>query len=186
MRRAILFLIVLPLLIAPVRGQESLGDAARRKTFDQLLDLYVRNGDVYYRALRSDRAKLTATSICWPRRRWPRRRARSIAFAERLQRARAANGDRSLSHPPPPSIRPRASARPGAFERLPHRVAGRTLTLDQIEREVPPEFRDPRVYFALAAARPAAAGCAAKRSCRPGSRSSWPTSRPSASLARSA
>ena len=38
---------------------------------------------------------------------------------------------------------------PGAFERLPHRVAGKTLTLDQIEQTVLPEFHDPRVYFAL-------------------------------------
>src|SRR3954468_8377202 len=58
MRRAILLLIVVAVLIVPLRGQESLGDSARRKTFDQLLDLYVRNGDVYYRALKSDRARL--------------------------------------------------------------------------------------------------------------------------------
>jgi hypothetical protein len=37
----------------------------------------------------------------------------------------------------------------GAFERLPHRVAGRTLTLDQIEQTVLAGFHDPRVYFAL-------------------------------------
>jgi hypothetical protein len=38
---------------------------------------------------------------------------------------------------------------PGAFERLTHRVAGKTLTLDQIEQTILPEFHDPRVYFAL-------------------------------------
>jgi hypothetical protein len=38
---------------------------------------------------------------------------------------------------------------PGAFERLTHRVAGRTLTLDQIEQQVLAGFHDPRVYFAL-------------------------------------
>src|SRR5262249_43139827 len=38
---------------------------------------------------------------------------------------------------------------PGAFERLQHRVAGRMVTLDQIERDVLPTFQDPRVYFAL-------------------------------------
>jgi hypothetical protein len=37
----------------------------------------------------------------------------------------------------------------GAFERLPHRVAGRTLTLDQIEQTVLATFNDPRVFFAL-------------------------------------
>src|SRR6266849_535436 len=45
-------------MIATPRAQESLADAARRKSFDQLLDLYVRNGDVYYRALKAERAKL--------------------------------------------------------------------------------------------------------------------------------
>src|SRR4051812_27026824 len=39
-------------------AQESLADAARRKTFDQILDLNVRDGFVYYRALKSERAKL--------------------------------------------------------------------------------------------------------------------------------
>ena len=46
---------------------------------------------------------------------------------------------------PPKSIRQIS----GAFERLPHRVAGRTLTLDQIEQTVLAGFNDPRVFFAL-------------------------------------
>src|SRR5258706_9976586 len=33
-------------------------EAARTKTLDSLLDLYVRNGDVYYRAIKSERARL--------------------------------------------------------------------------------------------------------------------------------
>ena len=59
-----------------------------------------------------------------------------------------------IDHYPIPARSPQYPARsirqiPGAFERLTHRVAGRTLTLDQIEREVLPEFHDPRVFFAL-------------------------------------
>jgi hypothetical protein len=38
---------------------------------------------------------------------------------------------------------------PGAFERTPHRAAGRTVTLDQIEQTILSGFRDPRLYFAL-------------------------------------
>jgi hypothetical protein len=38
---------------------------------------------------------------------------------------------------------------PGAFEKITHRVGGRTLTLDQIEQTVLPAFHDPRVYLAL-------------------------------------
>jgi hypothetical protein len=157
MRRAIVFLIVLlivlPLLIVPVRGQESLGDAARRKTFDQLLDLYVRNGDVYYRALRSDRAKLdgyinllATASVA------KGSRQEQIAFWLNAYNALVLRT--VIDHYPiqaRSSQYPAKSIRqiPGAFERLPHRVAGRTLTLDQIEKEVLPEFRDARVYFAL-------------------------------------
>ena len=46
---------------------------------------------------------------------------------------------------PPHSIR----QIPGAFERLTHRVGGRTVTLDQIEQTILPAFHDPRVYLAL-------------------------------------
>jgi hypothetical protein len=46
---------------------------------------------------------------------------------------------------PPRSIR----QIPGAFDKTPHRVAGRQLTLDQIEQTVLPAFEDPRVFFAL-------------------------------------
>src|SRR5262249_51398168 len=35
------------------------------------------------------------------------------------------------------------------FERLSHRVAGRTITLDQIEQTVLTELNDPRVFLAL-------------------------------------
>jgi Protein of unknown function, DUF547 len=38
---------------------------------------------------------------------------------------------------------------PGVFERTTHRVAGRSLTLDQIEQTVLATFDDPRVFLAL-------------------------------------
>jgi hypothetical protein len=37
---------------------------------------------------------------------------------------------------------------PGAFEKT-FRVAGRTVTLDQIEKTILPEFKDPRLFLAL-------------------------------------
>ena len=153
MRRAMFFLIVLSLLIAPVRGQESLGDAARRKTFDQLLDLYVRNGDVYYRALRSDRAKLDGyINLLGTASVAKASRQEQIAFWLNAYNALVLRT--VIDHYPIQSRSSQYPAKsirqiPGAFERLPHRVAGRTLTLDQIEKDVLPEFRDPRVYFAL-------------------------------------
>jgi len=153
MRPAILVLILACLLVAPVRSQESLGDSARRKSFDQLLDLYVRNGDVYYRALKSDRSKLdgyvnllaTAAVANAPR-------DEQIAFWLNAYNALVLRT--VIDHYPIPARSAQYPARsirqiPGAFERLTHRVAGRTLTLDQIEREVLPPFHDPRVFFAL-------------------------------------
>src|SRR5262249_23938978 len=38
---------------------------------------------------------------------------------------------------------------PGAFEKLPHRVARQMLTLDEIETKMLPEFKDPRAHLAL-------------------------------------
>jgi Protein of unknown function, DUF547 len=153
MRRAIFLLIVSALLIAPVRGQESLGDATRRKTFDQLLDLYVRNGDVYYRALKSDRARLDGyVNMLATAPLAKASREEQIAFWLNAYDALVLRTvidhypiqGRSADYPAK-SIR----QIPGAFERLTHRVAGRTVTLDQIEKQVLPEFKDPRVYFAL-------------------------------------
>jgi uncharacterized protein DUF547 len=139
--------------IAAPRAQESLAEAARRKSFDQILDLYVRNGDVYYRALRSDRGKLdgyinliATTTVD------KRPREEQIAFWLNAYNALVLrtvidhypiNG-RSPEYPPK-SVR----QIPGAFERTAHRVGGRPLTLDQIEKEVLPQFHDPRLYFAL-------------------------------------
>ena len=49
------------------------------------------------------------------------------------------------SNYPPASVR----QIPGAFDRTPHQVAGRTFTLDQIEQLVLPAYQDPRVFLAL-------------------------------------
>ncbi|HEX6974876.1 MAG TPA: DUF547 domain-containing protein, partial [Vicinamibacterales bacterium] len=38
---------------------------------------------------------------------------------------------------------------PGVFEQAKHRVAGRSVTLDEIEKTILPEFKEPRLYLAL-------------------------------------
>jgi hypothetical protein len=138
--------------VTPV-AQESLGDGARRKTFDQLLDLYVRNGDVYYRAMKAERGKLDSFVT--------QQAAASVdALSREEQIAFWLNAYNALvlktvvDHYPiagASGAYPQKSIRQisGAFERLPHRVAGRTLTLDQIEQTVLAGFHDPRVFFAL-------------------------------------
>ncbi len=121
--------------------------------YDQILDVYVRDGFVYYRAVKSDRAKLDgylatlattavdATS-----------RPEQMAFWLNAYNAFVLRT--VIDHYPIPQRTaeyPAHSIRqiPGAFERLPHKVAGRTLTLDQIEQTVLTAFHDPRVYLAI-------------------------------------
>jgi len=124
-----------------------------RTGYDRLLDLYVRDGDVYYRALKLERAKLDAyiTSLAG---------VTIEAAPSPEQLAFWLNAYNALvlrtviDHYPIPqrtSAYPPHSIRqiPGAFERVQHRVAGRGLTLDQIEQTILPAFHDPRVYFAL-------------------------------------
>jgi hypothetical protein len=147
----ILILLALSVVVSP-RAQET-GEAARVKRFDELLDLYVRGGDVYYRAIKSERGKLdgyvsqlaTASIDKYSR-------DEQLAFWLNAYNALVLRTvvdhypiQGHSAEYPPKSIR----QIPGAFERLQHRIAGRTLTLDQIEQTVLPTFHDPRVYFAL-------------------------------------
>ena len=146
--------IVLALALATVTplAQESTVDA-RRRNLEQVLDLYVRDGYVYYRALRQERRLLdaylngvAAASID------SASRDEQLAFWLNVYNALALRT--VIDHAPIPQRSreyPPGSIRqiPGAFERLTHRVAGRMVTLDQIEQTILPGFKDPRVYFAL-------------------------------------
>jgi hypothetical protein len=141
------------LLGAAPAAQEPGTDAARRKAFDTILDLNVRDGLVYYRALKSERSRLDGYV-----------NALATAVIDKLpkeeQLAFWINAYNALvlrtvvDHYPiqgrSPEYPPRSIRQiPGAFERLTHKVAGRTLTLDQIEQTILPSFNDPRVYLAL-------------------------------------
>lgn len=125
------------------------------RPFDQLLDLNVRDGMVYYRALESERARLdryvssldvpAATYAGWTR-------EQQMAFWVNAYNAfvlqtvinRYPIKGKSADYPAG-SIR----LIPGAFDRTKHRAAGRSLTLDEIEKTVLPEFKEPRLYLAL-------------------------------------
>jgi hypothetical protein len=148
---AVAWTVMVPGLAVP-RAQEN-GEAVRRQAFDQILDLNVRDGFVYYRALKSDRgrldgyvASLATASV------ESSSREEQIAFWLNAYNAIVLQTvidqypivQRSREYPAK-SIR----QIPGAFERLPHRVAGGTFTLDQIEQTVLPKFHDPRVFLAL-------------------------------------
>jgi len=147
------FVLVLVLAAFAVPSAQESSSTPRQSALDQLLDLYVRDGFVYYRALKADRAKLDGyvNQVA----------AENIArFSRDEQVAFWLNAYNALvlrtvidrypiqGHAP---AYPSKSIRqiPGAFEGVQHRVAGRTLTLDDIEKKVLPEFHDPRVYLAL-------------------------------------
>jgi Protein of unknown function, DUF547 len=138
----------------PLAAQEGLDRL--HGPFDRMLDLYVRDGLVYYRALKSERgaldryvAALGGTSADDVGR---RPKAEQMAFWINAYNALVLRS--VVDHYP---IRGRApeyppsSVRqvPGAFDRTPRRVAGRSLTLDAIERDVLTGFGDPRVFLAL-------------------------------------
>jgi hypothetical protein len=129
------------------------GELAHSKNFDQLLDLYVRGGEVYYRAIKSERAKLdgyvsqlAAASV--------EKAPRNEQIAFWLNAYDALVLRTVIDHYPiqgRSAEYPAKSIRqiPGAFERLTHRVAGRTLTLDQIEQTILAGYHDPRLFFAI-------------------------------------
>jgi hypothetical protein len=122
---------------------------------DRMLDLNVRDGLVYYRALQSDRARLdgyvsalnvpAATYDSWSREArmafWVN--AYNAVVLQTVVNRYPIRGKSELY--PPASIR----QIPGAFETTRHRLAGRSLTLDDIEKTVLPEFQEPRLHLAL-------------------------------------
>jgi Protein of unknown function, DUF547 len=123
------------------------------KGYDELLDTYVRDGEVYYRALKSDRGKLDAfiSQIAAAN---VDRQSRDEKAAFWINAYNALVLRTIVDHYPilgKSAQYPQKSIRQisGAFERTPHRVAGRTVTLDQIEQTILPEFNDPRIYLAL-------------------------------------
>lgn len=129
------------------------GIEVQRRRFDEILDLNVRDGFVYYRALKSDRSRLDGVVASLA--------AASLDSASPQEQAAFwVNAYNALvlktvidNYPIAQRSReyPAGSIRqiPGAFERAVHRIAGRTLSLDQIEQTVLPSFHDPRLFFAL-------------------------------------
>ena len=160
MRRMFSFVTLLVLAASPsiswVAGQQSPSTVeALHRPFDQVLDLYVRDGLVYYKALQSERMRLDryASSLNVPA-------ATHAGWSREQQMAFWVNAYNAfvlqtvINHYP---IRgksaqyPANSIRqiPGAFDRTKHAAAGRSVTLDEIEKDVLPAFKEPRLYLAL-------------------------------------
>jgi len=125
-----------------------------RHSLDAILDTYVRDGFVYYRALRAERSRLdgyTAQLAAIE----PDKLSKEAQTAFWLNAYNALVLKTVVDHYP---IQGRAAQYPahsirqipGAFDRLQHHVGGRSLTLDQIEQSVLAGYHDPRLYFAVA------------------------------------
>lgn len=124
--------------------------------FDELLDVNVRDGLVYYNALKSMRGRLdryvaiVGQTSAAEYSGWARERQTAYwlnaynAFVLRTVVDHYPIRGRAAQYPPT-SIRQIS----GAFDKRPFRAAGRELTLDAIERDVLPGFGDPRLFLAL-------------------------------------
>lgn len=125
------------------------------RPFDQMLDSWVRDGMVYYGAVRAERGRLdryVASLNVSPSAYESWSQEQKMAFwlnaynAFVLQTVAVHYPVRGKSKEyPANSIR----QIPGAFDGTKHRAAGRSVTLDEIEKTILPEFREPRLYLAL-------------------------------------
>jgi hypothetical protein len=125
--------------------------------FDALLDLHVRDGLVYYKALEADRgrlsryvASLNSPSVVSAYSMWTAERKKAFW----LNAYNALVLQTVVDHYPihgRSKEYPANSVRqiPGAFEKTTHAIAGSRVTLDQIENTLLTELKDPRVSLAL-------------------------------------
>jgi hypothetical protein len=154
-RRAVLLSTAIILAAATLAAQARPDTEPLHRPLDQILDINVRDGLVYYRALKSERGRLdryvaslnvpTATYEGWPR-------EGQMAFW--LNAYNAIVLQTVINHYPikgKAASYPVGSIRqiPGAFDQVKHRAAGRSVTLDEIEKTILPQFKDPRLYLAL-------------------------------------
>jgi hypothetical protein len=125
--------------------------------FDALLDLHVRDGLVYYRALQGDRGRLSRYTASLNS---PAVTSGYASWDKDRQKAFWVNAYNAfvlqtvINHYPIRGQAPGYPANsirqiPGSFERIPHAAAGKSLTLDQIENMVLAEFKDPRTSLVL-------------------------------------
>ena len=142
MRGVALLLVLLLQQFQPAPGAELL-----HRPLDQILDVNVRDGLVYYRALKADRGRLdryvaslnvpAATYQGWSK-------GQQMAFWINAYNAFVLQT--VINNYP---LKATIKNIPGAFDKNTFRAAGRTVTLDQIEKTILPEFKDPRVFLAL-------------------------------------
>jgi hypothetical protein len=150
MARAIALSLAIVLVAALPAAQQfepAPGSDPLHRPLDQILDVNVRDGLVYYRALKSDRgrldrylASLNVTSAAYQG--WSK--GQQMAFWVNAYNAFVLKT--VIDHYP---LKGTIKQVPGAFDKDVLRAAGRSVTLDQIEKTILPEFKEPRLYLAL-------------------------------------
>ena len=153
MSRQLRLAVLVAALSVPAAAQPT--QAVSHAALDRILDTYVRDGYVYYNALKAERAALdryVASLEVAPE--------RVAQLSENDRRAFWVNAYNALvlrtvinAYP----IRGKAGGYPassiaqipGGMDRVKHRVAGQVMTLDEIEKTVIAGFGDGRLVFAL-------------------------------------
>jgi hypothetical protein len=126
----------------PAAGAELL-----HRPLDQILDVNVRDGFVYYRALKGERGRLdryVASLSVTPAVYQGWSKGQQMAFWVNAYNAFVL--ETVIAHYP---LSGTIKQIPGAFDKATWRAAGKTVTLDQIEKTILPEFKEPRLYLAL-------------------------------------
>lgn len=145
---------------APASAQDGAAPPALipglHRQLDELLDLYVRDGYVYYNALKSDRGKLDQyiRALDGPLAMEQAKGSREEKIAFWINAYNAFVLQTVINHFP---IRgkaadyPATSIRqiPGAFDRQTFRAAGQSVTLDGIEKDILVALGDARAFLAL-------------------------------------
>jgi hypothetical protein len=137
-------------------GQAAPAVDSLHRPLDELLDLYVRDGYVYYNAVRSDRGRLDRylAALNGPAAAAHAEGTREQQLALWINAYNAIVLRTVVDRFP---IRGRASAYPsnsirqipGAFEKTTHRIAGRAVTLDGIEKDILAPLGEARAFLAL-------------------------------------
>jgi len=157
MRRALAAL-VLSVALAPVGAQQftpAPGADPLHTPLDEILDANVRDGLVYYRALKSTRGRLDhyVASLNVPAAMYAGwSKTQQMAFW--LDAYNAFVLETVIDHYPIHGTAPGAPSNsirqiPGAFNRTTWRAAGQSVTLDAIENTILPPFNEPRLFLAL-------------------------------------
>jgi hypothetical protein len=148
--RLVVMLVFFAIVAVPAPAQQFVpapGADPLHQPFDQILDTNVRDGMVYYRALAASRGPLDryVTSLNVPAATYEKwSKAQQMAFWVDAYNAFVLQT--VVSHYP---LRGTIRSIPGAFDKTAWHAAGRSVTLDQIEKTILPDFKEPRLFLAL-------------------------------------